>query len=107
MTALIKPAQARAYVNFSRWVADCPMECGGALELAPGMLLFACPECKTMSEIEWPPNADEIWEVLQERKVPRTRNWFPSGHVIALKGGYPHGQTPAQLRDETAENEVG
>jgi len=106
MTTLLTN-QARAYVNWDRWVADCPINCGGALKLDPGQTAFACPECKTISSIEWPTNADEIWEVLQERVAPRTRNWFPSGHVLALRANVPHGQTVAQLRDETAEHTGG
>lgn len=101
---LLRPAQARAYVNFGRWVADCPTECGCALELEPGKTLFACPECKTISETEWPDNADEIWEALGKRPAPRNRNWFPAGHELALRSNSPHGQTPKELDDETADN---
>jgi hypothetical protein len=102
---LYTPAQARAYVNHGRWIADCPVECGSALSLDPKQVTYHCPECKWMGQIEWPDNADEIWETLQERRIPRTRNWFPSGHVLALRSGSPHGQTVKELLEETAENE--
>lgn len=95
--------RARAYVNHGRWVADCPIGCGCALELQPGQMLFPCPECKTISETDWPENADEIWDALQKRIMPRTRNWYPSGHEVALRGGIAHGQTVKELEDEAAE----
>lgn len=103
---LLTPAQARAYINHGRWIADCPRDCGCALTLDPHQPTYACPECKWMGGVEWPDNADEIWEALQKRAVPRTRNWFPSGHSLALRSNSPHGQTVKQLIEETEENEV-
>lgn len=96
--------RARAYVNFGRWVADCPTGCGCALELTRGLGVFACPECKALNPVEWPRDPDAIWEALLERPAPKNRNWFPENHELALRGGSPHGQTPQQLRDETQEN---
>lgn len=95
--------KARAYVNWGRWIADCPIDCGGALSLEPGQATFACPECHSLSQIDWPADADEIWEALKERPAPKFRNWFPAGHTLALRANCPHGQTPKQLREETAE----
>lgn len=103
---LLTPAKARAYVNHGRWIADCPCECGSALSLEPKQTAYHCPECEWIGQVEWPDNADEIWEVLQERHVPRTRNWFPDNHFIALRTGSPHGQTVKELMQETAENEA-
>lgn len=99
--------QARAYVNHGRWIADCPIDCGGALALSPRQASFACPECHTISQVEWPKDVDDIWEALLQRVAPRFRNWFPAGHPLALRANCPHGQTVAQLRDETAENQGG
>lgn len=96
--------KARAYCNWGRWIADCPADCGGALALEPGQAVFHCPECHQLSETEWPKDPDGIWEALSERPVPNTRNWFPEGHTLALRAGCPHGQTVAQLNDETEEN---
>lgn len=107
MTALITPAKARAYVNHSRWIAECPMECGCARVLQRQETMFHCSECGALTQVEWPANADEIWEALQERPLPRTRNWFPEEHHLALKCGAPHGQTPKELREEQRENEGG
>lgn len=97
--------RARAYINFGRWVADCPSDCGSALQLQPGQTLFPCEECRRFAEIDWPDDPDGLWEALQRRPAPRNRNWFPSGHVLALKAGLPHGQSVQDLIDETAEHE--
>ena len=100
MTRIIT-CMARAYVNYGRWVADCPVECGCALELKPRQMTFACVECHTVTQVEWPDNPDEIWEALSERPAPRTRNWYPKDHDLALRANLPHGQTVQDLRDET------
>lgn len=106
MSTLIT-SRARAYVNWGRWVADCPVNCGGALMLQPDQGAFLCQECGTLSEVEWPKDPQGIWEALLQRPAPKFRNWFPSGHALALKAGCPHGQTIAQLIEETAENAEG
>lgn len=100
---------ARAYVNFGRWIADCPMECGNAAALEVNQTTFYCSPpggCGHMGEVVWPTNAPEIWDALEERPMPKTRNWFPHNHNLALKSGCPHGQTPKELRDEARENGV-
>lgn len=104
---LITPAQARAYVNHGRWIADCPLECGSALQLQPKQPTYHCPECQWVGGVEWPDSADEILETLNLRQVPRTRNWYPAGHFLALRQGAPHGQTVKELIAEQEENEGG
>lgn len=101
---LIKTGAALAYVNWGRWIAECPAECGGALMLAPQQTLLSCEECGLFSQITWPADADGITDALAQRAVPRTRNWFPEGHSLALRAGCPHGQSVAELRAETAEH---
>lgn len=96
--------QARAYVNFGRWIADCPMDCGSAMQLTNAQGVYHCVECGHMATIEWPDNVGEIWDALDERPAKRNRNWFPPSHILALKSGSPHGQTPQDLRDETQEH---
>ncbi|MFC5744839.1 hypothetical protein [Actinomadura rugatobispora] len=96
---------ARAYVNHGRWVAGCPREfCTNALELQPRQARFSCttvPDgCGLDAPIEWPPDADDIWAALMRRPVPATRNWFPTGHELAVRAGCPHGQTAADLLAE-------
>lgn len=102
---LLRPARARAYVNHGRWVADCPAECGCALRLDPQQASFACPECYTITEIEWPDNPDAIWQALLERPKVRNRNWFPASHELAIRANLPHGQTAAELLKEQADFE--
>jgi hypothetical protein len=97
---MLIPAKARAYVNHGRWVADCPAECGGAMSLDPRQGLFACGVCKQMNEVEWPDNPDEIFETLMRRPLARNRNWFPTGHFLALRGSMAHGQTVNELLEE-------
>lgn len=103
MTTLITN-KARAYVNFGRWIADCPAACGSALQLQPGQGMFQCVECYHIASVEWPDNSDEIWVALNKRSANRNRNWFPANHELALRSGVPHGQTVQELEDETVEN---
>lgn len=56
-----------------------------------------------VAPVEWPSDADDIWSVLLERPVPGTRNWYPTGHEEAVRMHLPHGQSPADLRDEARE----
>ena len=95
---------ARAYVNYGRWVADCEQPyCNGAERLEPRQAQIHCTNCHWEAPVEWPADADAIWEVLAVRPVPGTRNWFPSGHELALRPGTPHGQTVADLIAENHE----
>lgn len=106
MSTLIT-GMAQAHVNFGRWISDCPLGCGNALMLQPGETTFFCaPDggCGHIAPIDWPSNSQEIWDALQERKAPKTRNWYPDGHHIALRAGCPTGQSPKDLRDEAAEH---
>ncbi len=106
---MIVTSNARAYVNFGRWIADCPLGCGGAQQLEPNQTSFFCSPpagCGHMSTVEWPSSPDSIWDALMERPMPKTRNWFPEDHELAIRANCPHGQTAKQLREEASENEV-
>lgn len=95
-----------AYVNHGSWIADCPAPtCDSAEPLMPGQRDVQCrdEDCGQIAPVVWPPNLMEIGEVLAERPIPADRNWFPKGHPWAARGGFPEGQTPAELREE---NEV-
>lgn len=96
---------ARAYVNHGRWVADCPAEDGAAVLLAPRQGSIVCPKCYAIWEIEWPSNPDEIMNALEKRANPQNRNWYPIGHVLALRGNKPHGQSVADLLEEQQQHE--
>lgn len=100
---LILENAAMAYVNMGRWVADCPAMCGGAVELEPKQTALPCGTCGALSVVVWPPDADGIWMALSVRPLPRTRNWFPKDHDLAVRSGTPHGQTVDDLRRETRE----
>jgi hypothetical protein len=104
MAASLLTNRARAYVNHGRWIADCTRpHCANAEKLAPWQATFHCSNCRQVAEVEWPGNADELWAVLELRPVPQTRNWFPTGHELALRSGIPHGQSVADLEDENRE----
>jgi hypothetical protein len=102
---MLHTSLARAYMNHGRWVADCPMDCGAALKLDSDQGAFQCPECMTISSVDWPKNVGGIWDALGKRRNPKTRNWYPPEHPIALRGNLPHGQTVRDLEAETKENE--
>lgn len=97
---------ARAYVYNGQWIAECPQKCGGAELLMSGpdrKDVFYCSYCTCMAtSIQWPPNADEIMDVLNRRPLPHNRNWYPEGHVTALAAGVRDGETIEELRAENA-----
>lgn len=112
-------ALARAYVYAGDWVADCPADCGNVEHLfdlsnrrdpsSPRTVrkaTFHCSYCHHLADIEWSPCESEIMAVLEKRPIPHTRNWYPSGHEVALRFNLPHGQTIAELITENAENGV-
>ena len=99
---------ARAYVNFGRWISDCPLGCGNAMALQPGQSQFFCQPpggCGNIASVEWPNDPDGIWEALGQRPMPKTRNWFPKNHELALRAGCPNGQSVQELLDEAQENQ--
>lgn len=98
---------AVAYINHSRWVADCPRPyCGNAEKLSPRQKTVHCSNCLLVASVSWPADPDGIWEALADRPVPQTRNWAPAGHRQAIACGHPDGQTVTDLIDETREHEV-
>lgn len=102
---MLDTLMAQAYINHDRWVADCPRKyCTNAVQLEPRQTTFHCEGgCNLVTPIEWPADADELWEALQQRPVPATRNWAPPGHRQALVTGFPEGQTVDDLIAETHE----
>lgn len=110
-------ASARAYVYGGMWVADCPQDCGGTEPLfeprrkgGPRTVrrtLFHCSYCKfATNRIDWPAAEEQIMAVLSLRPIPHTRNWYPSGHPVAVRFGIPDGQSVRDLQDENAEHGV-
>lgn len=106
MTAYSPTKVALAYVNWGRWVADCPGGCGSAERLDPGQDSVACSHCGHLAPVVWPDDAAGIWQALAMRALPNRRNWYPGGHPVALLAGVPHGQTIADLMAETMAHET-
>lgn len=95
------PATTQAYVNYSRWIADCSYPgCANAQMVEPGQFMFACVECHHECTVVWPPDAELIDAVLGARPVPSTRHWAPAGHWQAIACGFPDGQTVEDLLEE-------
>jgi hypothetical protein len=94
---------ALAYMNWGRWVADCPADgCASAVAVAAGQTGIVCSN-NHISPLTWPTPATvvAIGVALDKRPDPRNRNWFPAGHPFATAAGYPMDQTPAELDAET------
>lgn len=111
--------RARAYVYHGDWVADCPRGCGNVEHLfdpadkrdpksprTAARGAYQCSYCRQISSVDWPAFQDEIMAVLVRRPFPYNRNWYPSGHDVALRFGLPHGQSVADLIEENAEHGV-
>lgn len=100
---------ALVYANHGRWIVDCPRPyCNSAFKVETHQTLFRCGGsggCGMEAQVVWPPDADEIWEALNQRPIPSTRNWFPHGHDLAVRFNLPMGQTARQLIDEQKEME--
>lgn len=93
------------YINHGRDICDCPYEgCTSALLVEPGDTSAVCAAppsgCGRRYQIEWPPGLQELHEALANRPE-QNRNWFPEGHPLATAVGWPTGQTPDDLREET------
>jgi hypothetical protein len=89
MTEIDEQAKpAVAYVNWGRWVADCPCGCGGA-ELVEPDQPFMCASCWNRGgawlPVAWPAERAQIERTLVERSDARTRNWHPRESVADLR----------------------
>ena len=103
---------AQAHVNHGRWIVRCT-RCPGAEDLAPKQRTTVCTDCRQILEVEWPADADDIWDALLLRPVPGNRNWAPAGHRQTYESRtrdgrfvadvFPSGQTVADLLDENLE----
>lgn len=95
----------QAYVCHGRWIADCcRTDCANAEALEPKQTAYHCANCRQVAGVEWPADADDIWDALAVRPVPQTRNWAPAGHRQAHACRVPGGQTVADLRAETVQH---
>lgn len=81
-------ATIQAYLNWGRWVVDCP-DCRNAQLACRTDPRFMCNECgnvasgKLWRPVEWPPNVQAIETLLQNRPV-ENQNWTPSESRVGL-----------------------
>lgn len=69
------PHPLHAYVNWGRWVADCPT-CWAGIACWPDNPDAACFGCGTVWPITYPTDHAEIAAALEPRPEPN-RNWTP------------------------------
>ncbi|MEO5875527.1 MAG: hypothetical protein ABIS86_17055 [Streptosporangiaceae bacterium] len=113
---------ARIYIYAGEFVADCPRrDCGNTVLMTlkddrergvpwtpyERLNRFDCRYCGYGTDsVRWPVNAGLLLDVLDCRPIPHTRNWYPEGHVTAVKAGVPDGQSVADLVRENGEHGV-
>ena len=87
-------AEAVAYVNHGRWVADCPSPaCTGAELVDPQDPRFYCLSCYNAAfggkwlRVRFPPERERqaIERALLARARERNRNWYPGETVEQLE----------------------
>lgn len=76
---------AVAYLNWGRWVANCPT-CPNALALDPGQAVFSCGTgvgaCGTVADVEWPSESTiEDVDAAYGGQPPQDQSWQP-GEMI-------------------------
>lgn len=113
---------ARVYIYAGEFVADCPRpDCGNTVLMTikrdadrgkpftdyERLDSFSCGYCGYQAtSVHWPPNYELLLDILDCRPIGHTRNWYPAGHVTAVKHGIPDGQTPKDLIGENTEHHV-
>jgi len=79
----------QAYVNWGRWVADCPHCRGGAMVVSRVDPVFWCVKCGMRGHpwrsVAFPGNADDIEALLVMRPDMANRNWRPGETVDGLR----------------------
>ena len=79
---------AVAYVNYDRWLVDCP-ECNNGILAAVGRPVWCC-NCGNTSldglgrPVVWPEEREQIDTLLGVRPGPANRNWYPRETVDDL-----------------------
>lgn len=99
---------ALAYLNWGRWVADCPAPgCTDAREVYQNGVRLDSDTCARGHhfQIEMPPERMEaqIVTALADRVEDADKGWYPKGHERAILTGQPTGQTIAELVAENDE----
>jgi hypothetical protein len=99
--------RALAYLNFGRWVVDCPEPtCADARAVYDEKTGARHTEDVCANghafQIEMPPPQEEARIVAAVAgREERDKGWFPKGHGWSTAAGYPTGQTAADLTAET------
>lgn len=97
---------ADVYVNYGRFVADCPAEgCSDARAVEPGRRDETCAAGHAFG-LAWHPDLPAVIAELGAREIEARRNWFPPDHPLAVRLGQPHGQTIEDLRAESEQGQA-
>jgi hypothetical protein len=106
------PVVAVVYMNWGKWVADCPRpfclnaeqfgRCDDGTIGGLGGELFHCRDdtrhggCGLTCPAQWPANVEDLEAVILARPVPGTRNWRPGETLDDLiHENAAHGLVPA------------
>lgn len=78
-----------AYVNHSRWIADCEF-CGGAEAVTKDGVFFclSCLNAKNNNRarpVKFPDDFKAIEKELEKRKLPANRNWLIKETIADLR----------------------
>ena len=72
-----------AYINHSRWVADCP-NCNAGIACHPGVSDAVCLECGERYRVAFPRDREGIEAVLLQRRKAN-RHWYPGETIDDLR----------------------
>lgn len=77
--------RTRAYVNFGRWVADCPSpDCTSAKEVQPGQAVYQCAAptfgCGRTAPLAWPEDPAGDMAALADLPAQHQSQPYPPTH---------------------------
>lgn len=74
-----------AYINYNRWVADCP-NCGAGIACVPDCSQAVCLECGERYDVSFPDaTTREAIEALLLMRPQRNRHWRPGETIEDLE----------------------
>jgi len=77
-----------ARIDTGRWVADCPLGCGGAEMVSVHAPFFTCLSCGSGGlwwPVVFPSNREAIEKELLKRRDVRSWSWNPDESVAVLR----------------------
>ena len=93
----------KPYVNWGRWVADCPA-CRAGIALVPGNDEACCMECGSLfSGVSFPRNRGAVEALLQERVEWGQGVGLTSQEIWSKVNWYPESERAEDIR---AQNEL-